>query len=146
MAEKLFMTLIEAHNAHQRRGRQAFRRLGLTTGQPRTLYLLQQKDGVTQKELAKLCGIEPPSMTALLYRMEEKNLIWREKTLVSGGKRAFLVHLTEQGRQMAESVEQQVERMEEICLEGFSPEQRRDLLEALKRVTENLNKGADGEE
>lgn len=144
MADTLFMALLEAQAAHRRGCRRLiFRPLGLTTGQPKTLYLLRRISGPTQKELAAACGIEPPSMTVLLARMESRGLIYREKTLVSGGKRAFQVYLTEKGEQMAEKVEEAMNQLEETALECLTPQERQQLLHHLEEISRRLNQAAD---
>jgi len=138
MGMDLFYSLIETHAEHCRWGRAGFRSLDLTTGQPRVLHLLLHHPGVLQKDLAVMCQIEPPSMTALLYRLEDKGLVSREPTLVSGGKRAFQVFLTPQGKERALQVEQEILELEERCFAGFTPEERTTLLELLDRIKKNL--------
>ena len=78
-------------------------------------------------------------MTVLLKNMEKKGLIRREKVLVSGGKRAFQIFLTEKGREMSDKVYAHVEELEEISFSGFSDEERLMLFDLLGRVTKNLS-------
>ena len=51
---------------------------GLTLGQPKVLDYLKDHDGASQKEIAAGCLIEAGSLTSILNRMEEKDLIERK--------------------------------------------------------------------
>jgi len=57
---------------------------------------------------------------------------------VSGGKRAFRIFLTEEGRRLAEKVDCVVEEMEEKGFAGFSEEEKDQLISLLGRLTDNL--------
>lgn len=138
MERKIFLSLMSAYSAHSKKSNSYFQTLDLTTGQPKVLYVLYGQQGLLQKDLAKICKVEPPSMTVLLRNMEKKDLVRREKVLVSGGKRAFRVYLTEKGRKLSEKVICHVEKLEEICFQGFTEKERVLLLDMLDRITENL--------
>lgn len=138
MERKIFLSLMSAYSAHSKKCNSYFQTLDLTTGQPKVLYVLYGQQGLLQKDLAKICKVEPPSMTVLLRNMEKKDLVRREKVLVSGGKRAFRVYLTEKGRELSEKVICHVEKLEEICFQGFTEKERDLLLDMLDRITENL--------
>ena len=64
----------------------------LTAGQPKVLDYLQDHNGATQKEIAAACHIEPGSLTAVLNRMEQKNMIQRR--MLDGNRRSLHVFLT----------------------------------------------------
>jgi DNA-binding MarR family transcriptional regulator len=57
---------------------------------------------------------------------------------VSGGKRAFRIFLTEEGKRLADQVNCVVEEMEEKGFAGFSEEEKDQLISLLGRLTENL--------
>lgn len=139
MNRKIFMELMLAYSAHAKKSNSYYQTLDLTAGQPKVLYILKGKEGYMQKELAQICKVEPPSMTVLLKNMEKKGLIRREKVLVSGGKRAFQIYLTEKGREMSDKVYDHVEELEKISFRGFSDEERLILFDLLGRVTKNLS-------
>ena len=102
------------------------------------LYILLCKDGVVQKDLAEICGIRQSTLTVLLGKLEEQGYIYKETCYVSGRKRAFEIYLTEQGREMAQKLEQVVEELEEKSFAGFSQQEKVALLEMLSRVELNL--------
>ncbi|MBO5354162.1 MAG: MarR family transcriptional regulator [Lachnospiraceae bacterium] len=145
MQEIIFLTLMDTQKAHWNRSRKGFQELDLSDGQPKTLYILRVMDGCVQKELAKACDIKPSSMTVMLDGLERKGYVRREETRVSGGKRAFRVFLTKEGREMAERVFQLMETIEEECFQGISEEEKQQLFALLRRVRENLNKSCGAE-
>ena len=59
----------------------------LTIGQPKVLEYLGHHDGMSQKDIARACHIEPGSMTSILNRMEDKNLI--ERKMLHGNRRSL---------------------------------------------------------
>ena len=65
-------------------------------------------------------------------------MIRKEVDHVSGGKRAFRIYLTEEGRKLAEQVDMIVAEIEQKSFEGFSEEEKDSLIMLLGRMTENL--------
>ncbi len=140
MREIFFLTLLDTQTAHWNRSRIGFQELNLSDGQPKVLYILRTMEGCVQKELAKACDIKPPSMTVMLDGLEKKGYIYRAEAKVAGGKRAYRVYLTEEGKTMAEQVYELMEEIEEECFQGISEEERSQLLKLLRRVRNNLEK------
>ncbi|MDD6034814.1 MAG: MarR family transcriptional regulator [Lachnospiraceae bacterium] len=138
MGNQLMVALIEASMAHQKSCWAEFRKLDLSPGQPKVLSRLRYKEGYLQKELASLCRVEPATMVVLLANMEKKGLIRKEIDHVSGGKRAYRIFLSDEGRMLAEHVDRIVEEVEEKCFTGFSEEERAQLILLLERMTDNL--------
>ena len=71
---------------------------GLTLGQPKVLDYLKDHDGASQKEIAAGCLIEAGSLTSILNRMEEKDLI--ERKMLNGNRRTFHIFMTESGKKI----------------------------------------------
>ena len=138
MREQLIVALLSASAAHQKSCWGDFRKLELSPGQPKVLSRLRYQEGYLQKELAALCHVEPATMVVLLSNMEKRGLIRKEVDHVSGGKRAFRIYLTEEGRRLAEQVDRVVEEIEEKGFTGFSEEEKDQLISLLGRLTENL--------
>ncbi|MBQ9119723.1 MAG: MarR family transcriptional regulator [Lachnospiraceae bacterium] len=143
MGEIIFLALMDTQTAHWNRSRIGFQKLDLSDGQPKVLYILRTMEGCVQKELAKVCDIKPSSMTVMLDRLEEKGYVRREETKVSGGKRAYRIYLTEEGRQIAEKVFWLMETIEEECFQGISDTEKQLLFDLLKRVRDNLIKSSE---
>jgi DNA-binding MarR family transcriptional regulator len=131
--------LISASADHRKLSRQQFQKLNLSDGQPKVLSKLLYHEGCLQKDLAKLCHVEPATMTSLLKNMCEKGYVVKKKEIVSGGKSGFSIHLTEQGRTIAQQVEAIVADMEKISFSGFSASEKEQFLSLFARITDNLS-------
>ncbi len=135
--ERLHELLIRTSSMHRKKSRQYFQELELTDGQPKVLSVLSKMEGCVQKELAEACRVEPATMTSLLKNMEQTNLIVKEKKQISG-KRAYGIYLTEEGKVLADKVEDIVVKMEQISFAGFTPEEKEQFLELFTRIYQNL--------
>ncbi len=138
MREQLIVSLISASSAHQKSCWGGFRELDLSPGQPKVLSRLRYQEGYLQKDLAALCHVEPATMVVLLSNMEKRGMIRKEVDHVSGGKRAYRIYLTEEGRRLAEQVDRVVEEIEQKSFAGFTEEEKDQLITLLGRMTENL--------
>lgn len=138
MREQLIVALIKASTAHQKSCGTEFREYELSPGQPKVLSRLRYQEGYLQKDLAALCNVEPATMVVLLANMEKKGMIRKEVDHVSGGKRAFRIYLTEEGRRLAELVDEKVKLVEEKSFRGFSEEEKDQLISLLGRLAANL--------
>lgn len=136
--EPFFLLLIVMSQAHAGKSREGFQKLDLSEGQPKILYILEKQDGYTQRELAEMCRIRPSTLTVMLDKMEKKNFIYKKRTTVSGGKRAYQVYLTEEGRKMAEKVKILTDRLDSDSLTGFSDMEKEMLYDFIKRIIRNL--------
>ena len=125
-------------NVHKQYNMQKFYKLGLTTGQPKVLSILYEKEGYLQKDLAKRCSVEPATMTSLLKKMEEKQLIFKQQESVSGGKKGYGIYLTEAGRKVAKQINEIVAESEKVCFQNFKPEEKDMFLKLMARVQNNL--------
>lgn len=108
---------------------------GLTIGQPKVLEFLLDHVGLEQKDIARGCHIEPGTMTTLLNRMEQANLI--ERRSLHGNRRSFYIYLTEEGRQKALLVKASFEKIETTIFSSFSKEEKETLMKLMQRVYEN---------
>ena len=129
--------LMAAHARLQRQLFSAVRGEGLTLGQPKVLDYLADHNGASQKEIAEGCHIEPASLTSLLNRMEEQQMIQRR--MLNGNRRTLHVFLTPHGQQLLGIVQEAFAELEERALTGLSPQQREDFLRALQLINQNLN-------
>lgn len=137
--KRLHRALIYSSSAHRKACRTEFQRLNLSEGQPKVLAVLFEKEGYLQKDLARICHVEPATMTIILSNMEKKDLIRRETSHVSGGKRAFEVYLTEKGKEIAEVVNNIVGEVENKGLKGFTVSEQEQLISYLERLGNNLS-------
>ena len=109
---------------------------GLTLGQPKVLDYLKEHDGASQKEIAAGCLIEAGSLTSILNRMEEKDLI--ERKMLNGNRRTFHIFMTESGKKNQKLVEEAFEKIEKTALNGISEEEQKQFMDIFCRIYRNL--------
>lgn len=109
---------------------------GLTLGQPKVLDYLKDHDGASQKEIAAGCLIEAGSLTSILNRMEEKDLI--ERKMLNGNRRTFHIFMTESGKKNQKLVEEAFKKIEKTALNGISEEEQKLFMDIFCRIYRNL--------
>lgn len=138
MYKKFHKLLIKLSNSHHKISRSQFADLGLSPGQPKILEALSELGTCMQKDLARACDVEPPTITSILPAMEERGLVKREALAYESGKRALGVSLTDKGRALELEVERVMDEVEKLCFKGFSKEEIDLFLSMLERIYENL--------
>ena len=110
--------------------------VGLHVGQEMVLLELWKEDGLKGGELADRLGVEPPTVTRMIRRMESCGFLERRPDPADA--RSFRVHLTDKGRALEEPVARIWREVEEKTLRGISPEEMLVLRRLLARIRENL--------
>ena len=111
--------------------------VGLHVGQEMVLIELWQSDGLRGGELACRLGVEPPTVTKMLRRLENLGLVERRPDPADA--RSFRVYLTEKGRGLEDPVSLCWERAERRTLAGLDPSERRELGRLLTKVRAGLD-------
>lgn len=124
------------HMTIQKKLMEQLKDTGLTLGQPKVLDYLKDHDGVSQKEIAAGCLIEAGSLTSILNRMEEKNLI--ERKMLNGNRRTFHIFMTESGKKNQKLVEEAFKKIEKTALNGISEEEQKLFMDIYCRIYRNL--------
>ena len=110
---------------------------GLHVGQEMVLVELWRDDGLRGGELALRLGVEPPTVTKMLRRMEGCGLVERRPDPADA--RSFRVYLTESGRALEGPVARCWMQAEEAALAGLSAGERQTFRNLLVRVKNNLD-------
>ncbi len=95
--------------------------LGLSVLEWYALRALYAEDGLSASHLAHLVCRHPSSMTALLDRMEEKNLVRRQ--VDEHDRRSVRVFLTPAGRQLEPQIQGVIDTLERLLGDSITPEQ-----------------------
>ena len=130
-----YMSMIN-HMTIQKKLMEQLKDTGLTLGQPKVLDYLKDHDGVSQKEIAAGCLIEAGSLTSILNRMEEKDLI--ERKMLNGNRRTFHIFMTETGKKNQKLVEEAFKKIEKNALNSISEEEQKLFMEIFCRIYRNL--------
>lgn len=99
---------------------------GLTLGQPKVLDYLKEHDGASQKEIAAGCLIEAGSLTSILNRMEEKDLIERKCSMETVILFIFYDRIREKNQKL---VEEAFKKIEKTALNGISEEEQKQFMD-----------------
>lgn len=124
------------HSMIQKKLMERIKNSGLTLGQPKVLDYLGENDGANQKEIAAACHIEPGSLTSILNRMEEKEMI--ERRILNGNRRTFHVFLTAYGKELQKKVDTAFQEIEKEALEGINEQEYTAFMNTFQKMYQNL--------
>jgi MarR family transcriptional regulator, transcriptional regulator for hemolysin len=113
--------------------------LGFAPGQIATVLALQEHGELSQADLARLVGVEQPTMAATLTRMERDGLLARSPDPTDA--RRSLLRLTPLARRRLPAVQRARLAAHEEALAGLSERERAQLERLVGRVVENLGRG-----
>jgi DNA-binding MarR family transcriptional regulator len=128
--------LMRVARAHRTMAASLLAQVGLHPGQEALLMELWERDGRTQADLATSLGVEPPTVTKMLQRMEASGLVSRRPDAVD--RRAIRVHLTAKGRRLEPKVDKLWADLEARTVAGLSDRQQATLRSLLATLEDNL--------
>ena len=129
--------LFQVGRRHRQRAEEALNTLGLHAGQEMTLFQLWIEEGLSQAHLAACMGVEPPTATKMLQRMEQAELIERRTDPLDA--RVTRVYLTERGRSLEQPVLDVWKELETQTVAGLSATEQALLSRLLMQVSANLS-------
>ncbi len=105
---------------------------GLRTVDFSVLSLITHNPGITSKQLCNALGIQAPNMVSMINTLVKRKLITRHPHPTDG--RAMGLHLTSTGADMMRQAEQTAAELEIDKTSKLSKEERKTLLQLLKKV------------
>ena len=109
----------------------------ITTPQADVLFTLGNTSGLSFKEIGDLTLITKGTLTGIIDRMEQKNLVKRK--VCTTDRRITYVVLTRQGERLFEQLfPQQVAYLKQ-CFDKLSKKELKDIFESLKKLHEIFN-------
>src|SRR3982751_5635308 len=124
-AEELARTLREAITRLNRRVRQARPVGDLTFSQLSALTSLQLAGALTPRELADVERVQPPTMTKIVSKLEDRGLVVRSPHPTDG--RQVILAATEQGRAVFAQFEKARNEWLAVQLASLTPDERETL-------------------
>ena len=100
--------------------------------QKRILMILEEADGMTQRELTRWLGIRPGSASEVIGKLEAAGLITR--TPSETDRRTTDIALTKEGKAAAEKARRQRNERHEQMFDSLSGEEKAALLSLLEKV------------
>ncbi|GED30352.1 MarR family winged helix-turn-helix transcriptional regulator [Brevibacillus centrosporus] len=114
------------------------REFDLTPEQFSVLFCLSKQEGINQKELAIRTTKDQPTITRILDALAKKGFI--EKKLSETDRRAYLLMLSDKGREWIELATPAEAKAISEVVDGMSEEELQILRQALIRIAENVNR------
>jgi len=105
---------------------------GLTEQQWRILRTLSEMEQLEPREICEHCHILSPSMTGVLSRMEEMNLVTR--TRMPEDQRRVIVRLTPKSEQLVSELGPLIVEQYKVIEQAFGPDLIQELYEVMDRV------------
>ncbi|MTH95750.1 MarR family winged helix-turn-helix transcriptional regulator [Roseibium sp. RKSG952] len=135
---RVFHLLQVAHSALFRAAdHRARQEMGLTITQIAVLIILNDRDGQPASEIATRLSMGKSSLTALIDRLCEKDLVRRRPSANDG--RVTLVHLEDAGRRAAEAARIHTRHYNAALLEPFTEEEQNVIGRFLQHLAHNAN-------
>ena len=110
--------------------------IALHRSQAAVLCKLFVQDGMTQSEIAQQLSVQGATVTDMLQRMEETELISRRRDL--DDNRLVRVYLTAAGHEKERFIMEQFTKLETAVFAGFTERERATLRQLLSRTLENI--------
>lgn len=111
--------------------------LGLSRAQWSVLAILSNHEGLSQSQISHELEIEKSTAGRLIDQVEKSG--WIERRQISGDRRQWSIHLTDQARQLLVEVERVILLSRDEMLHGLSTEQQQQLTDILQTVKSNLS-------
>ena len=122
-----------AMKTHFQRVLQAY---GVHAGQQFILKCLWEEEGLAPGEIAERLGLETPTVSRAVQRMERAGFVRRQPDPIDA--RLVRVYLTETGRGLEHTINTVLEEATQQALADFSIEEQATLLTLLHRLQRNL--------
>lgn len=136
MEVPLHTLLFKAFHAQRQKNRANMDVFQLSPGQPKVLRYIQSHENCKLKDIAKECDVECATVSKMLDNLEEKGMVIRN--INPQNKRAYQINLTDVGRDALQKWEAHCMEVEDISLQGFSLEEKKQFQSYLSRMYTNL--------
>lgn len=132
----LYMLIFKTHHAQRRKNRANMSSFNLSPGQPKVLRCISERSDCKLKDIADECDVEPATVSKMINALEEKGMLTRQVN--PQNKRAYLLNITEAGREALRKWDEHCLEVEEQSLAGFSDEEKEAFRDYLSRMYLNL--------
>jgi DNA-binding MarR family transcriptional regulator len=105
-------------------------------GQERLLRLLATRDGISNAEIAEALDIRPSSVSTLVGKLEDSQLIERRPS--EDDKRVQLIYLTDDGRKLISTGRELRDDFSEAAFAGLSTQEQQQLSDLLKKLLASM--------
>ena len=111
---------------------------GITALQWRMISYLKRHEGIRQGPLAELIEVEPITLSRMVDRLVEAELV--ERRADPTDRRAWRLYLTARAGDLLQTMRRTAEDLNAEATEGLSPAEREQLATLVERVRANLSR------
>lgn len=138
MSETIGFLLNDTARLYRRAFNARVRDTGITALQWRLLVYLRRYPGIRQGPLAELIEVEPITLSRMVDRLTEAELV--ERRADPTDRRAWLLHLTPRADKLLDGMRGTTDGLAEEATEGLSAAERDQLIALVGRVRANLSR------
>ncbi|WP_338424355.1 MarR family winged helix-turn-helix transcriptional regulator [Sphingopyxis kveilinensis] len=138
MTETIGFILNDTARLYRRAFNARARDSGITALQWRLITYLKRHEGIRQGPLADLIEVEPITLSRMVDRLVEAELV--ERRADPADRRAWQLYLTARAAELLGGIRPAVEALNDEALEGLSADERDRLLGLVERVRANLSR------
>ncbi|QPC82669.1 MarR family transcriptional regulator [Phototrophicus methaneseepsis] len=110
---------------------------GMYRGQGLLLCEIAHRDGMTQSEIADALSVQGATITNMLKRMEEANLVVRRRD--EEDNRLVRVYVTDEGREIEIAIGKQLASLEDTLFAGISQADRDTFRRIIWQMVDNMD-------
>lgn len=113
---------------------------GLSRAKWDVIMALENRDeeGLSQRQLARLCGVEPPSIASLLERMEKEG--WVVRRVCSDDRRSKRALLTSKAKAIRTDIREVSRQVEREVFANLAPQSYDEVKRSLRQLRDALEK------
>ena len=111
---------------------------GITALQWRLISYLKRQEGIRQGPLAELIEVEPITLSRMVDRLVEADLV--ERRADPTDRRAWRLYLTPRAGDLLRTMRRTAEALNDEAAEGLTPAEREQLAALVERVRANLSR------
>lgn len=139
--EALHILLMLGFHRSNREIARRIKREGLMPGQPKILEYLWFHDGASQKDISRECIIDKSTVTSLLKRMENLDLIRKETR--PEDQRGVAIFLTDKGWEKAKEIRKVIYATDDAMWQGIPEEEKQQFMRTFHKIIANQKKWGD---
>lgn len=139
--EALHILLMLGFHRSNREIARRIKREGLMPGQPKILEYLWFHDGASQKDISRECIIDKSTVTSLLKRMENLDLIRKETR--PDDQRGINIYLTDKGWEKAKEIRKVIYATDDAMWQGIPEEEKQQFMRTFHKIIANQKKWGD---
>lgn len=110
--------------------------LNLSHAQINILEIINSNPGIIQKEIASIINIKASSMTELVSKLKNKDLIYRKKD--DTDLRIIRLFITDKGKEELKNITKIRDENEKSIFKSLNEDEKENLYSLLKKINESL--------